>query len=83
MISFIGTYYLKSTEIYNSDTKTFSSHLDLPVATDDHTIVKIDQNKYFICCGVFMSGKSFIFDDEGWRETPKSSDDHYLGFAGN
>ena len=80
---FAGSY-LKTTELYNAEANSFSPFLDLPVATDHHVILKVDETHFFLCCGVAMSGKSYMLDleTEMWTETSQSQHDHAEGFAG-
>ena len=79
-----GTGRLKSTELYSAGYNNFSSFLNLPVGTDHHIILKIDETHFFLCCGIFMYETSYILDleTEIWTEVPESQYDHYNGHAG-
>lgn len=75
---------VKSTELYDIGTKSFSPFLDLAVETENHIVLKIDDTRFFLCCGYLMFGKSYFLDLETgvWTEAPKSQYDHREGFAG-
>ena len=74
----------KTTELYNVEANTFELFLDLPVATEDHVVLKLDETHFYLCCGEDMHGKAYILDlsTEIWTETPLSQYDHQNGFAG-
>ena len=76
--------FLETTELYDLEAETFSPFIDLPDPTYQHIVFRLDENHVFLCCGGGMSGKSYILDlvEEIWTETPRSSRDHYGGFAG-
>ena len=79
-----GFLVTKSTELYNLAADNFSPFIFLPVVTQDHTILKLDETHFFLCCGEAMAAKSYILDleTEIWTETPQAQHDHYAGYAG-
>ena len=79
-----GAGLLISTELYNLESHLVSPFHNLPIATDYHFVLKIDESRFFLCCGRAMPRKSYILDleTEIWNETPPSQYDHGRGFAG-
>ena len=76
--------FLSSTQLYNIDNDETTNYVDLPVTTDVHVMLKLNESHFFTCCGHHMSGSSYIFDmsTETWTEVPRSEYDHDSGFAG-
>ena len=79
-----GAGLLISTELYNLESHSVSPFLNLPTATDYHVVLKVNETHFFLCCGVEMTGKSYILDLEAeiWNETPPSQYDHGRDYAG-
>ena len=76
--------FYNTTELYDLATKMFSPFIEMPVDTGAHVLLKLNETHFFLCCGAYMYGKSFILDLESelWMETPQSLFDHSRGFAG-
>ena len=75
---------LEATELYDVETGRFSPFLDLPVGTFNHVVLKLDDSHFFVCCGDYMFGRTYILDleTEIWTQTPHSRFDHEEGLAG-
>ena len=63
-----GTDLLKTTELFNVETWTFSPYVDLPRRTDSHVLLKIDDTRFYLCCGRDMEDVVYFFnlDTERW-----------------
>ena len=75
---------MSSTELYDIDNDETSSFVDIPVPTDVHAMVKLNESHFYICCGHDMKSRSYIFNSltEAWTEMPTTEYDHDGGFAG-
>ena len=81
--SYFGDFQDNS-EIYDSESGTFSAYVDLPLAIGYHTMAKVNDSLFYMAAGARTDFASFLYDttSETWTELPGSNVEHNEGFAG-
>ena len=74
----------KTTEMYDSETRTLSYYVDIPIPRELHNLVKMDDNRMMLLGGLDQTSLTFIFDKttEEWTNGPPSPRSHEDSYAG-
>ena len=74
----------RTTELYDVESQTSTSFVKLPAYTDGHTVIKLNETHYFLCCGEDMDRLTYFFDmtTMAWTRTNRTVYYHDDGYAG-